>query len=136
MGKEGQGKKHHGVHYKVFDWHKPGRGAQVKSFHGITCQGCGAVTLHDNDHRGKDNHVMKCCGKKKCRFEAKGGVFSHGWDLRDDVSHIVLALLVKNSTRDRYGFKSQREVSKGIGPRCRICKKQWRMVACATRTVV
>merc|ERR1712230_62332 len=44
-----------------------------------------------HDHRGKDNHVMKCCGKKKCRFEAKGGVFSHGWDLRDDVSHIELA---------------------------------------------
>merc|ERR1711939_296926 len=80
-----------GIHYKLFDWHKPGRGAQVKSFHGITCTGCGAVVLHDNDHRGKDNHVMKCCGKKKCRFEAKGGVFSHGWDLRDDVSHIELA---------------------------------------------
>jgi len=87
---EGHGKKHHGVHYKVFDWHKPGRGAQVKSFHRITCQGCGTVTLHDNDHRGKDNHNMQCCGKKVCKFEANGGVFSHGWDLRDDVSRIDL----------------------------------------------
>jgi len=88
--KEGHGKKHGKYHYKVFDWHKPGRGAQVKSFREITCQGCGKVELHDNDHRGKDNKVMQCCGKKVCHFKAKGHIGSHGWDLQDDVSRIDL----------------------------------------------
>merc|ERR1711907_555624 len=101
---EGKGKVHGKVHYKVFDWHKPGRSAQVKSFHEITCAGCAKVVLHDNDHRGKDNKVMSCCGKKKCHFKAKGHIGPHGYDLRDDSAGLILFILVKKSTRGRYGF--------------------------------
>jgi len=76
---------------KWFDWAK----LHNKGFREITCKGCAAVEVHDDDHSGwKDHkyvassHDNKCCGSNTCRFEARGFLCSH--DLCDDVNKIAL----------------------------------------------